>query len=374
MEQEYTLKQYCVYVLRKWFVILGVAIIGIVLGALMGVTKKPDYTVEMYESFVRFNLEEYIDYKTDGQGIKVEGEQSTYSNTLVQMVEEITDSSLESVVYNSVKDGYKNTKATTEKKKSDEFFANLNAEKNGYQAILRFAYRIKSDEDRAFAKRVIDVYREKAEERIIAGHDVDVTKPHADFFSSCDAHINHNTAELAWVEKVDEEGSMITSALLGGVIGAVIGVVAVLGMFIFDKKIKSAFVIAPQDMGGVLYSGKGGLCADATVKTAGKICAGGYKKVLVFTCAPVDCAKEFETLLRQKLAEFGNAEVEITSYDNTGKGEIAYKCSSYDAVVAVVDHGVVSANQFVKTLEDIKGANTEYLGAVIYNTNASYLD
>ena len=113
MEQEYALKQYCVYVLRKWFVILGVAIIGIVLGALMGITKKPDYTVEMYESFVRFNLEEYIDYKTDGQGIKVEGEQSTYSNTLVQMVEEITDSSLESVVYNSVKDGYKNTKATS---------------------------------------------------------------------------------------------------------------------------------------------------------------------------------------------------------------------------------------------------------------------
>ena len=284
------------------------------------------------------------------------------------------DPSLESAVYNEVKTGYKNTDETGEKKIADEFFANLNATVEGYQAVVRFAYRIKSENDRDYAKSVIDAYRTKAIERVVSRYDIDVNSPYANFYSSCDAHVNHNTADLEWVEKVSGESSIVTDAIIGALVGAVVGVLAVLGIYLFDKKIKSVRVIAPEGYATVLYASKTALSKDATVKLAGKIVSGGHKKVLVTTVSEKDTAKELEVLLKEKLNELGVTDVEVCSYDNACKGDLTLACKDFGAVCVAVCHKDASAKQFVMAMEEIKETGAQYLGAVLYDTDASYLD
>lgn len=210
MEQEYTLKQYCIYVLRRWIIIAVAVVIALAVGIAYAVVKKPDYTVEMYEGYIDFDLEQYVNYKTDGGGITIEGDQAIYASSVSSMVQLVVDSSVESAVYELMKDDYKNTKAKETEKIREEFFDNLNVYGSGYRATVRFAYRIKGDDDREYAKNVINTYRSLALLRVNEKYDIDPTKSYSNFISASDAYINHNTAELDWVEEV-EKTSVVTA-------------------------------------------------------------------------------------------------------------------------------------------------------------------
>lgn len=373
MEQEYTLKQYCIYVLRRWIIIAAAVVVALAVGIASAVVKKPDYTVEMYEGYIDFDLEQYVNYKTDGGGITIEGDQAIYASSVSSMVQLVVDSSVESAVYDLMKDGYKNTGATTAEKIRGEFFDNLKVFSSGYRATARFAYRIKNDADREYAKSVIVAYRTLALLKVNEKYDIDPTKSYSNFISSSDAYINHNTAELDWVEEV-KNTSVVTAAVLGAVIGAVLGVVVTLVLYVSDKRIKSVRVILPEDKATVLYAGKGELNEDAAIRLASRLVSDKTGSVLVATVSPDGSADCLAGFLRDKLAALGAEGVKVETYENKGNGELALVCGGYVSVCLVADQSSASAEQLIRAVSDVSESKAEYLGVVLYNVGASYLD
>lgn len=375
MEQEYTLKQYCVYVLRKWFVILAAAIIGLGLGVVLALQNKVDYTVEVYENAIDFNYEQYIKYATNGSNLTVWGENSVYSATVTSMVNYAAD--LKSAVYDEAKDGFNNHKQKKSDLVKEEFFANLNVKKDGYRVIVRFAYRIKDDAaqaeiDRAYATSVVNDYVAIATRQVKEVYGINETSSFADFIKTGDAFVQYDVAELDWVESVNDNSVVVTGAI-AAVAGAIVGVIAALAIYLFDKRVKSVKAALPSDKATVLYSGKGDVNEESVIKLAGKIVSDGVKSVLVTTSA-CENADGFAELLKAKLAKLGVSEVEVEAYENDGKGELTLVCNGHEAVCVLLDQKNTTEKQFVSAVSDVCDGKAKYLGAVVYNTGASYLD
>lgn len=391
-EKEFSFKNYFVYVLRKWIIPVLCVLVGAAVGLYYSVSFK-NTNVEVYEGTIRFNLEEYIKLFSPEGGI-TEGDYSLHTATAESVMQIATDSIVKTKTYEQMRDKiYPGIK--DEGGKRDSFFKSIKAERENYVVKVDFAYDINSDADVQTAKEVVAAYLNFAVE-MMKNSNANLKSDNA-VISVSEVVRNYDAASMSELVVNNAAPSLVSSLLIGAVGGAVLGIVIISLVYVFDPRIKSVGYILPDDKSGVIHADKQSFSEGAYVSLLTAFNKEGAKDFLIASAVKDDAVKQFSEGFADYLKSAGK-QVTVKAFgengsdwrtfekDNDGKdlcvyvysdaedGALGYLSGQVGKTCLLIDQAAVPAKKFVSAVNEITAAGGDYFGVVLFNTTDSYLE
>ena len=391
-EKEFSFKNYFLYVLRKWIIPVLCVLVGAAIGLYYSISFKPT-NVEVYEGAIRFNLEEYIKLVSPEGGL-TEGDYSLYTATAESVMQIATDSVVKTKTYEQMESklypGVKDAGA-----KRNRFFSSLKTERENYVVKVDFAYDVTSEADVTVAKEVVTTYLNLAVEKMIAGNAN--LQPENSVISVSEAVRNYDTDIMSELVVNNAAPSLVSSLLIGAVGGAVLGVIVISLIYVFDPRIKCVGYILPENKSKVIYANKQSFSEGAYVSLLTALNKDNSKECLIVSAVKDDSVKDFakgfcDYLLssgkKVSLTVFGEGGenwrtfsevavkegINVYAYAESEEGALGYISGRLGKTCLIINQAQVPAKKFVGAVNEISAAGGDYLGVVLYNTTDSYLE
>lgn len=312
MERDFSFTSFVIYALRKWVVVVVLALAGVAAGVMYSLTYKTT-NIAVYEGSLTFSITAY--HSLVGSGAEMnEGTYSMYTEKANEVMNKAADESLRSDTYERMKSGLF-TGVATEANRRKLFFEQLFVRRSGNSIIVDFAYDVVKEADRELAAQVVETYLSLARDAVVASSpelDGDVTaltvsevKQNFNVFKDYGASTAGSGSELADLVSRNERPSIVTSAALGFLLGVVAGIVAICIVYLADPKVKDLSFILPEDRARVLHAGKEACEDGALTAFATAVHGAGAKSVLVSAVKADANALAFANKAAERLAGSG---------------------------------------------------------------------
>lgn len=389
MEREFSFRNYFVYLLRRWFVIVAGLIVGGAAGLVYAMIAPKPVTPEVYESSMSVSVVKYVEAK-GGASINDLGDGSagTYSAELNRIVGQAVSGKLKTATYDALKDTVYTELSEENRRKS--FFDNLVVVQNGYTITAGFVYECSTEADREVAKSVAAKYIELASAEIKSIEPLLATD--STMVSVSAVMRNDDIAAGAYAEKAAAESApgLMMTTLIGLIAGAAVGVVIGTVIYALDKRIKSVPYILDGDKAKVLSAGTETVEQAALNNLLSEVVAKDIKKLLVATPELSDRGPGFAEVFAGHLLSTGRASrfiglnqtyktesfddfdgVTVYWYDEAEPGVLGYLSGRVDGTVLLVDQSKTTVKTFVTAVDSVRN---DYLGVILYCVGNSYLD
>lgn len=208
---------------------------------------------------------------------------------------------------------------------------------------------------------------------------------------------NYDAASMSELVVNNAAPSLVSSLLIGAVGGAVLGIVIISLVYVFDPRIKSVGYILPDDKSGVIHADKQSFSEGAYVALLTAFNKEGAKDFLIASAVKDDAVKQFSEGFADYLKSAGK-QVTVKAFgengsdwrtfekDNDGKdlcvyvysdaedGALGYLSGQVGKTCLLIDQAAVPAKKFVSAVNEITAAGGDYFGVVLFNTTDSYLE
>lgn len=226
MKKEFSFKNYVVYALRYWLVLAICAVVGLGAGLLYGILSDRDNGVVYEGNIAVAGISSFFDSTT------MEKETNeTYnlirSNAINAMIAEQVRADLFTQVQSEWM-ALKNYSASSLPAARKSFLSSLSVRQSGIYVYVSFSQQTAGDKENAFSEKAVNTYIELAKDAA-----ADIEK----IFTEGDKLIVTNASRVDSIES-DSMG-IFMSSIIGTVIGVVLGALAMLIVYLADRKITS---------------------------------------------------------------------------------------------------------------------------------------